>query len=268
MKSLWGWVREHKLKTAVTTVIVVAAVVLGIRSIQSRNERVTEPLKKGSIVESVYGIGTVSPNRRFDLKLGVTSTIRRLYVQEGDQVKRGQLLVQLDDVNFNAPFAGTVTSLPFKPGETVFPPAVVLSLVDLRDRYLLVSIEQRGALRVRPDQKARISFDSMRGEAYDGEVESVYSNDNNFLVRIDVSALPAQILPGMTADVAVAIAEHRDVLLAPVAAIDAGKVYVKRGAGGARAVEVKVGIADGTMAEIVAGDVHEGDRLVIPNTKR
>jgi membrane fusion protein, macrolide-specific efflux system len=268
MKIPWSWPKEHKIVTAAVAVFVVVAVILAIRSIQSRNERLTEPLKKGSIIESVYGIGTVSPNRRFDLKVGVTSTIRRLYVQEGDQVKRAQPLVQLDDVIFNAPFAGTITSLPFKVGETVFAATPVLSVVDLRDRYLVVSLEQRGALRVRPGQKARISFDSMRGEAYGGEVESVYSHDNNFLVRIDVSSLPPQILPGMTADVAVAIAERRDVLLAPAAAIDAGKVYVRRGPGRPRAVEVKIGIVDGTMAEIVAGDVHEGDRLVIPHTKR
>ena len=234
MKTAWAWAKAHKIIAVVVVVLVALAAVLVLRAVKSGGERLTEPLQKGSIVESVYGIGTVLPNRRFDLKLGVTSTIRRLLVQEGDQVKRGQPLVQLDEVTFSAPFAGTVTSLPFKPGETVFASTTVLTLVDLRDRYLVVSLEQRAALRVRKDHKARISFDSMRGEAYDGAVESVYSNDNNFLVRIEVSTLPSQILPGMTADVAIAIAERRDVLLAPVAAIDAGKVYVKRGSGRAR----------------------------------
>lgn len=267
MKFLWAWTKQHKRTASVAAVLVVVAVVLGVRSLQLRNERVTEPLAKGSIVESVYGIGTVLPHRSFDLKVGVTSTIRRLFVQEGDQVRRAQRLVELDQVAFNAPFDGTVTLLPFKVGETVFANTTVLSLVNLRDRYLVVSLEQRGALRVRPGQKARISFDSMRGEAYDGAVESVYSNANNFLVRIDVSALPPQILPGMTADVAIGIAERHNVLLVLVVAIDAGKVYVKRGAGRPRAVEVKIGVADGTMAEVIAGDVREGDRLVIPHTR-
>jgi len=62
--------------------------------------------------------------------------------------------------------------------------------------------------------------------------------------------------------VAIGIGEQRDVLIVPVAAIDIGKVYVKRGIG-ATTVAVKTGIVDGAMAEIVAGDLHEGERLVI-----
>jgi hypothetical protein len=64
-------------------------------------------------VESVYGIGMVTATRSFQLKLGVTSTIRRLFVREGDQVRRGQQLADLDGVPFSAPFDGTITLLPF-----------------------------------------------------------------------------------------------------------------------------------------------------------
>lgn len=267
MMSPWAWINAHKVAAVAAAVLIVVSVALAIRAAQSQNDRVTEPLQRGAIIESVYGIGTVTATKRFDLKWGVTSVIRRLHVKEGDTVKRGQRLVELEGANFSAPFDGTVTSLPFKVGETVFAQTTILTLVDLRDRYMVVSLEQRGALRVRVGQTARISFDSMRGETYDGVVESVYSHENNFLVRIDVSALPPQILPGMTADVAIAIAERRDVLLAPAIAIDEGKVYVKRDSGRVHAVDVTLGVVDGTMAEIVGGDVREGDRLVIPNTR-
>jgi multidrug efflux pump subunit AcrA (membrane-fusion protein) len=242
--------------------IVAAAAAVGWRATSQQGETLSEPIKKGLIVESVYGIGTVTAIRSFQLKLGVTSTIQRVFVKEGDQVTRDQRLVDLDGVVFNAPFSGTITLLPFKTGETVFPQAVILSLVDLQDRYVLVTLEQQAALRVRRGQKAKLSFDSLREESYDGLVEAIYSSDNNFFVRIGIGGLPSQILPGMTADVAIGITEHRDALIVPVAAIDAGKVYVKRGLG-TSTVAVQTGIIDGAMAEIVGGDVREGERLAI-----
>lgn len=263
MKSLIGWILAHRIQASLLVVaLIVVAAVVGLSARSQQGETLSEPIRKGPIVESVYGIGTVTATRSFQLKLGVTSTIRRLFVKEGDQVRRDQRLVDLDGVLFNAPFDGTITLLPFKVGETVFPQSVVLSIVDLQDRYVLVTLEQQAALRVRRGQKARLSFDSLREESYDGLVEAIYSNDNNFFVRIGIAGLPPQVLPGMTADVAIGIAEHRDALIVPVAAIDAGKVYVKRGLG-TTAVTVKTGIVDGAMAEIVEGGLREGERLVI-----
>ncbi|OGI44346.1 MAG: hypothetical protein A2150_04780 [Candidatus Muproteobacteria bacterium RBG_16_64_11] len=263
MKSLMEWLRGHKPAAALLAVMLLAVLAaVGWHASDQQGETLSEPIVKGAIVESVYGIGTVTATKSFQLKLGVTSTIRRLFVKEGDQVKRDQKLLDLDGVLFNAPFDATVTLLPFKVGETVFPQAVILSLVDLQDRYMLVTLEQQAALRVRGGQKAKLSFDSLREESYDGLVEAIYSNDNNFFVRIGIAGLPPQILPGMTADVAIGISEHRDALIVPVAAIDAGKVYVKRGLG-TETVTVTTGIVDGAMAEIVSGELREGDRLAI-----
>ncbi len=247
----------------------IAAVLLAAawqwRSVVSNGSNsLTQPLKRGPVLESVYGIGTVTASKSYQVKLGVTSTVRKLYVKEGDPVKRGQPLVELEGtVSVAAPFDGTVTYLPVKIGENVFAQSVILSLADLKDRYIVVSLEQRAVLRVRQGQKARISFESMRGESFEGAVQSVYSHENNFLVRIGVANLPPQILPGMTADVAIGIAEIPDALLAPLAAIEEGKVWVKRGSGRAQAVEIKIGIVDGETVQIVSGGVQEGDRLLI-----
>ncbi len=224
----------------------------------------TEPLRKGAIVESVYGIGTVTATRSFQLKSGVTSSIAELFVKEGDQVKRGMPLVRLEGTTtIRAPFDGTVTSLPFKVGESVFSQTIILNLVDLSDRYILVSLEQQGVIRVRHGQKAKLSFEGMRSTSFDGRVESVYSNDTNFLVRITVANLPKEILPGMTSDVAIGIQERQDVLVVPVAAVLGGKVTVKRGEGSPFAVEIKTGIIDGASAEVLSGDVQAGDQLLI-----
>lgn len=231
--------------------------------IKSHNQlTLTDPLRKGPIMESVYGIGTVTADKSFQLKPGVTTTVERLFVKEGDQVKRGQKLVDLDSARFSAPFDGTVTALPVKEGETVFAQSIVLVVVDLTHRYLVVSLEQRAALKVKQGQASRLSFEELRDESFEGLVESVYSNQSNFYVRISAPHLPPQILPGMTADVAISIAEKPDALLVPVAAIEKGVVLVHRGRS-RQEVAIKTGVIDGETAEVVSGDLHEGDRLEI-----
>ena len=65
----------------------------------------TAPLRRGSVVESVYGIGTITARKIFNLKLGVTSTVRKLDIVEGDHVQKGQALMDLEGIGATvAPF--------------------------------------------------------------------------------------------------------------------------------------------------------------------
>ena len=223
----------------------------------------SSPLERGKIVDAVYGIGTVTATRSFSIKPGVVTTLRNLYVKEGDSVRKGQNLLDIDNVMYRAPFDGVINFLPFKIGENVFAQLPVLVLTDLKDRYCVVTMEQQGALRVRAGQKAKLSFDSMRNATYDGVVQSVYSYNSNFLARIDVSDLPMEILPDMTTDVAIIIREITDALLIPVAAFEDGFVWVKRGHALPSKVAVKLGVVDGMLAEVTSGDLQPGDRLMI-----
>ena len=249
--------------------IVICALVLGgflARRVKNNSQFVElpDPVKRGVLLESVYGIGTVESNKTFSLKLAVASLVKSLYVKEGDQVKKGQKLVELEGVGtFFAPLSGTVTSLPVKINETVFPQSIILTLVDLHDRYVTVSLEQRGALRVRQGQKAKINLESLRDKTFEGTVEAIYSNNGSFFVRIGVDSLLPSILPGMTADVAIVIQQHDNALLAPVAAITDESVYVQREGGKPTLVKVKTGLVDGSQVEIMDDSLREGEKLFV-----
>lgn len=230
--------------------------------LMKRNSSDTVQVTKGSIVEAVYGIGTVTPTHNYQLKLGITATLSKLYVREGDMVKAGDALVDLDSgTHFVAPFSGTITSLPYKIGESIFPQAPILTLTDLTDRYVVVSLEQQGALRVRKGQKVKLSFESLRGQKLTGVVRSLFPNNGEFFAHIDVDQLPAEILPGMTADVAIEVGHKENVLLVPVSAISSGQITVKRG--GLKTIPVQLGVVDGMMAEVTSGDLQENDWVVV-----
>ncbi|MBS1972616.1 MAG: HlyD family efflux transporter periplasmic adaptor subunit [Bdellovibrionales bacterium] len=264
LRAIVKGIDRHRLLSGFILIALIAAVFIFRRN-ALRNEGVlSEPVKKGSITQSVYGIGTVTANRSFQLKVGITSHIEEVFVKEGDYVQKGDKLVHIEQMVYRAPFSGTITYFPNKVGENVFAPLPALILVDLLDRYVVVSLEQQGALQVKKGQNVKLSFDSIRENNYSGTVESVYSNDNNFLARIDVPHLPRQILPGMTADVAIEIQKHDNVIVIPVAAIEGDFVWLRRGGQGrVKQVSVKLGFIDKDMAEVVSGDVQEGDRLLI-----
>lgn len=231
-------------------------------SVRNRSDSEIVTARRGPIVEAVYGLGTVTASRTYQLRVGVVSTMQAVLKQEGDWVREGTPLVRLESgVLSRAPFDGTVTAIGYKEGETVFPQTPVLNLVDLKHLYVAVSLEQQGALRVKRGQPAILSFESLRSRRVNGTVRSIFPVEGQFIVRIDVEDLPAEVLPGMTADVAIQVARRESALLVPVAAISAGKLIVVRN-GRQEKIDVKIGTVDGSSAEILSDNLKDGDAVL------
>lgn len=234
----------------------------------SGNEKKSVSVTRGDIIEGVYGTGTVIANKIYNLRSGVLNTITKVHIKEGDHVKKGTPLLELDGKEFRAPFEGTITYFPYKFGENIFSQVTILSIIDFTDRYLLVDLEQEAAIRVKVGQEATLSFDSIREKNFKGKVESIYSRGQIFLARIAISHLPEAILPGMTADVAIVISVHRNATLVPILALNGDEIYLQRGfLQKSKPVKVQVGISDDKMVEILQGDIRPGDKLEI-NTEQ
>ncbi|MBM9579723.1 HlyD family efflux transporter periplasmic adaptor subunit [Leptospira sp. 201903070] len=246
------------------TSIGVLTIILGLGSFLVFREKRTEVSPQiGPIVELVYSLGTVKSDRVYHLKLGVTSSIRKIFVKEGEVVREGQeLLVSDSGTGFRAPFSGTITSIPFQEGEVVMPGAPVLTMMDLKKTYILLSLDQDSVLRIRPGQRAELSFETIRGNKVFGKVERVYPSDGQFYVRVSVDSMPEGTLPEMTADVAVEVARKENALLIPVKAVEKGKIRVRRN-GKVFYVEAKVGAVDGEWCEVLENSVLESDTVFL-----
>lgn len=256
-------IRKHPVIASILVAVILAAVAFYVISQRESKTELVE-VKRGSLTEAVYGIGTVTSRNIYRARVGTASGIERIFIREGDYVEKGRALLQLQDgVSIRTPVSGTVTSLPFHAGENVLPNDTIATVEDLSDLYVVATLEQLGALRVRPKMKVRLNFESLRSRTFDGEVKSVYPQKDQFLVSIQVAGLPPEVLPGMTADCAIQVATKTDALLIPERAITDGKVVVKSG-DNTRKVEVTVGISDGQWAEIVSGELSEGDLVLLP----
>jgi len=253
--------KHYKLWVSISVVLAVAVVALLI-TLQQRNVDYIHP-RYGDVVEAIYGLGKVKSRSAYDLKLGIIKTIDRLYVKEGDRVNKGQPLVRMDDGTlFQAPIAGTVTLVAYTEAQQVFPQQTLLRIEDLHDRYVEVSLEQEGALRVQVAQPVRVMFESVRGETLQGQVDALFPRNEEFLVHINVPGLADNVLPGMTADVSIEVGEKHNVLLVPLSGVQGGQVRLRRD-GKTLVVPVKLGIIDGNWAEVSEGDVHPEDEIIV-----
>lgn len=254
---------NKKLATFISIgIIIILFVFLIIKKNQNNSLTSLNP-HRGKIVEAVYGIGTVTASKSYQLKIGITSAIKKLHVIEGELVSAGQSMIDLaDSTSFKAPFSGTITSIPYKTGETVFPQTPILTLIDLTNLYISVSLEQQGAMRVKTGQGVSLSFESLRGQKLEGKVRTIFPNEGQFIVHVDVPTLPKEILPGMTADVAISIDQKENALLVPVAAINNGKILIKR-SGKEMKQDIKIGTVDGQWAEVISDNIQETDEVIL-----
>lgn len=219
----------------------------------------------GPVIDATYGIGTVKAQKTFALKLGVISTIQSLHVKEGEYVKKGALLIKMNEgTEFHAPFNGVITSLPFQEGESVFPQLPILTLVNPKKPYLAVSMDQEAILKVRQGQKAKIRFDTLKNQRINGVVRSVFSNEGQFWVHVDTEELPQGVLPGMTADVAIELERREKVILVPAAAVNERQIRIKRN-GKTLTIPVIPGSVMGDQIEIKSGDLREGEEVLLPS---
>lgn len=221
------------------------------------------PPRIGPVVEAVYGLGTVVAPRTYQVRSAVNQSVQKIFVKEGDQVQKGDRLIQFEELSvFRAPFSGSITSIPLTEGELLFPSTSAVTLVDLAQLDLEVSLEQQTVMRVKKNQKAVVSFESIRGEKLNGKVQSIFPRDAQFIVKIFLDHFPEGVLPGMTADVAIEIGRKENALTLPLQAISQGKVTLKRD-GKTLKEGVRLGVVDSEWAEVISDNIHPQDLILV-----
>lgn len=251
----------HGKRKFITLAVLAAAGVLLVARLRARPATIELPLKKTEMVRTVYGLGTVQAEKIYHLRIGIAANIVKLYVREGDVVSKGARLVEFDQVPvMTAPFTGTVTAVAFKEGEAAFPGNSILTVTDLSRKYITASLDEKAAVLIKQKQKTRIAFDGLPGKTYTGSVSSVYPSDGQFIVKVESADMPAEILPGMSADLAIETGTKAGVFVAPIRAVREGKITLLRN-GKKLIIPVQLGLTQGEVVEIISAELAEGDLL-------
>src|SRR6266542_3247863 len=85
--------------------VTVVALIVITGAMKGRNKATEvriEPVEKRDLVASVTARGRVQPQTKVDLSADITGRVVRLAVKEGDMVTRGQFLLEIDPVQYQA----------------------------------------------------------------------------------------------------------------------------------------------------------------------
>jgi HlyD family secretion protein len=205
-----------------------------------------------------------------------------------------QAKVNLGYATIVSPIDGTVVSRSVDVGQTVasaFQAPVLFTIAkDLREMQVDTSVSEADVGRLLPGMPATFTVDAYPDEPFSGTVRQVRNaattvqNVVTYDAVIDVHNPALKLKPGMTANVTLVVAHKDRALRAPNAAVrfqpDAAllrelKITVPEDTGDRNrkwlwvlhegrpvAALVETGISDGTLTEVVSGDVYENDVLI------
>jgi HlyD family secretion protein len=205
-----------------------------------------------------------------------------------------QAELNLGYATITSPIDGTIISRNIDVGQTVAAafqaPTLFLIAKDLRRMQVDTSVSESDVGRLVTGMGSTFTVDAYPGEVFKGTVRQIRSSPTTVqnvvtydaVIDVDNSAL--KLKPGMTANASFVVAERKNAMRVPNAALrfqPDGKllqslgIVIPASAGLAtgrwvwalranRPVpeRVEVGISDGTLTEMKAGSLHEGDELI------
>ena len=221
--------------------------------------------------------------------------------------------VNLGYTTIRSPVSGIVVDRVVDLGQTVAAslqtPTLIKIAQDLSEMRIDSSFAEADIGKIKEGQKVRFTVDAYPDRNFTGEVQQIRLNPTTtqnvvtYNVRVSLENPDHILMPGMTAYVNIGVAQRKDVLLVPNAALRFKPAEAEEAAGGAPApaaasgpgtrngggegkgrgkkrdgasgrvyvvegralkpVQVQLGITDSRNTEIVGGDLKAGDTVVV-----
>ncbi|MGN0764008.1 MAG: HlyD family efflux transporter periplasmic adaptor subunit [Aristaeellaceae bacterium] len=197
------------------------------------------------------------------------ASIRELYVTAGQEVKKGDKLMQLDNGTvLEAGLDGVVNELRFSTGDWLWQNVQLVQICDLTNLQVALSVDEYDVENVAAGQPCTVTIIPLERdfETEIARVDRVSASTGqvaSYTATAELTA-PAEVLPGMSASVTMAGDSVTGVLTLDAAALafDGEKnpyVLLRDGDGYVRQTVV-TGLSDGMKVEIVSG-LDEGDEV-------
>jgi len=256
----------------------------------------------GRIEIIISTTGTVQPKNRVEMKPTVDGRVDSILVQEGDKVKKGQILAWMssseravlvdaarsqgaaalkhwEEVYKQTPLIaqidGEVIVRSIEPGQSVTQATAVLVL---SDRLIVAAkVDETDIGKVKVGQEARISLDAYPEVREKGTVDhisyesKIVNNVTTYDVEIEPKKIPSVFRSGMSAAVNIVQESKKDILLLPVSAVKKENkenyvMVLKEGNPEPVKTTVETGLTDMANIEIISG-VVAADKIVVEAKK-
>jgi len=214
--------------------------------------------------------------------------------QAAASVAQAEAQVRQDRANLDfsvirAPVKGVVISRQIDVGQTVAAsfntPTLFQIARDLTQMQIEAAVAEADIARVKPGQRVDFTVDAYGTRQFRGLVDEIRLNPTTqqnvvtYTVIVKAPNPDGALLPGMTANASFRVAERRDVVLVPNAALSFKPEGYKAGRGGGRRGSdtvtifaevggqpeprrIRIGAADADVTEITGGPLKPGDRVI------
>ncbi|MDD5656375.1 MAG: efflux RND transporter periplasmic adaptor subunit [Elusimicrobia bacterium] len=264
----------------------------------SRGPGRTVAVETGAIEDAVEATGTVTPLNRVEIKPPISGRVEKLLVEEGDQVKAGDIIAWMSSTDraaildaaraqgpetakewqdsykptpIVAPMTGVVILRNVVVGQTVDAGTVLYAMAD--SLIVLGQVDESDIGRIRVGMPVRVTLDAYLDRKTDGRVTDILyegknvSNVITYGVKVRLERTPAFFRSQMTANLTFIIQRKENALLIAASA-------VKEGPGGTKYVlipgpedkpvqrEIATGLENGSKLEVISG-LRAGEQVLL-----
>jgi macrolide-specific efflux system membrane fusion protein len=284
---------------AAAAVLAAIIIIVAVRKKESGETiaKIETPVR-GAIRVSIAATGTVLPYNRLEIKPQINGRMERVLVQEGQNVRTGQIMGWMSsteraalidaarsqgagsvkywegvikEIPIVAPINGTVIVRDIEPGQAV---STATAILVLSDRLIVkAEVDETDIGKVKKGQRVIIALDAYPDVKVNGTVDLIEfeSKTVNNVTMYEVNIIPDKVpdvyRSGMTADVSIIEKAKENALLLPVDAVfsDGDKNYAWVLSGNAKKPvkkEITVGMTDDQNVEVVSG-ITSADRVAV-----
>jgi macrolide-specific efflux system membrane fusion protein len=291
-------IRGQKLVIAILLAGIVALSLTGCaQKVEKAPEMVS--VTRGAIKAQTPTTGMVQPRNRLEIKPPVSGRIESVLVEEGDNVKKGDVLAMMSSSDraalldaarskssaefrqwekvyrsapIIAPLDGFLILKNIEPGQTVAASDAVLVMAD--KLIVKAQVDETDIGNIQVGQPVTIQLDAYPDQIIKGKVEriayesKVISNVTIYEVDVIPAEVPSFFRSGMSATVNFVREEKDNALLVPIKAVKKvgtqSYVFQKDNSTNTyKAVQIKTGLENTLHIEVVSG-IKEGDKVAIP----
>jgi membrane fusion protein, macrolide-specific efflux system len=258
----------------------------------------TTKITRGSIMAGIPTSGTVMPRNRLEIKPPIPGRIEQVLVNEGDNVRQGQILLWLSSNDratlldaaraqgeaeyqkwlevykpapIVAPLNGFIILRGVEPGQSVGASDAVLVMAD--KLIVKAQVDETDIGSIHLNQPVSLVLDAYPESPIPGHVSHIaYEStiiNNVIIYEVDVlpDRVPLYFRSGMSVTVNFEQESRSNVLLLPINALrKSGKnsyAFVKGSDGQIKTLQVQTGIENTEHVELISG-LNEGDEVIIP----
>lgn len=261
----------------IITIVIVGRTMIGNHFAKKFSKRpppgiIVKEVSYKDFSEKIESYGTAVSKRTESFRIKKDDLTGELTLK--DNVKKGDLIVQLKDRNIVAPFDGVLGYRGITGDILGSDNSIIITLDDNSILYSDIKIPETFASFIKKDLPVKVKFSGMKNKVYDGKIYAVSSRINaetrSLLTRVIIQNENSELIPGSLLEIDVNYNERNSLGIPDTSMMVEGSkyfVYKVSEDNIANKTEIEIGIRNNGFIEIISG-LDEGEFVVAEGLKK